>query len=396
MEFSRKKYQDTLREEIQHSDKKIWLITGAEWVWKKTFLRNFHARLHGENIPSVLIETQDPQSLESIFTDKWEEIRDAYIHILVPYDDALERIMQWYEGNKELVRGIFTTSRVYFGQFTEVSEFPLTGISWREYRDEIELSWTDSSDAFAGIPEPSLESIYDDYVLSGAYPAVLTLDRREARTEMQRVIFEKKCTEMVQQLYTKDEPLFRNFLRVLATETGSLLKWDYFARLAGIPRRKVATFLEILEEFGVIERILPFVRHEALETWLHDRFYWSDLSFMRVLLSDLYLQGAMRIRVLENFLYLELKALLSHDHTLWFYRKKSQATIPFILSETASDMIIPITILERDTFAIPQVFRSFHELYGPSVKRYMVFTHTLSDTRKIGETEILYKKCTDM
>ena len=61
-------------------------------------------------------------------------------------------------------------------------------------------------------------------MLSGAYPAVLTLDRREARTEMQRVIFEKKCTEMVQQLYTKDEPLFRNFLRVLATETGSLLK----------------------------------------------------------------------------------------------------------------------------------------------------------------------------
>ena len=397
MQFSRKNYQDTLLEEIQNSEKKFWLITGHAWVWKKTFLHLFHERLLHEKLPSVLVELQESDTIDSALSQKKDDIRDAYVHIISPYFDILDALVSWYEEHVSEIRGLCTTGRVYFGQYKEVTEFPLSGISWREYRDELFPSWKEAWDEGSENEDmKALEKAHETYLLSGAFPSVLTEENPETRRIRQQEIFEKKCTEVVQQLYKKDEILFRKFLTVLATETGSLLKWDYFSRLATIPRRKVRLFLDVLEEYGMIERLSPFVRDEKLETGLHDRFYWSDLSYICVLLWDLYLQWAMRIRVLENFLYLELKSLLSPENTLWFYRKKSQATIPFLIYDSLWDTILPITILERDTIAVPQVFRSFHDLYGPSVKRYMVFTHSLNDTRKIWDTEIIYRKCTDM
>lgn len=152
----------------------------------------------------------------------------------------------------------------------------------------------------------------------------------------------------------------------------------------------------MLVDHGVIDRLSPFVQDPTIETSIHDRFYWSDLSFMRVLLGDMYMQGGIRQKVIENFLYLELKNTLSDDHLLWFYRKKSQATLPFLLERISNQELIPITFTDRNSQAISQVIQSFQKTYGNLVKRYMVFTNTLVAHDIIDTKEILFLPCTIM
>ncbi len=158
----------------------------------------------------------------------------------------------------------------------------------------------------------------------------------------------------------------------------------------GIPRRKVWEFIDVLTEFSVIDRIQPYVRDITGETSIHDRYYWTDLSYVRALLGDMYMQGTLRQKVLENALYLELKFALTSDHILWFYRKKSQATIPFLLERLSNQELIPITFTERNTEVVPQIFQSFQHQYGTSVKRYIIFTASLCAEMELETVPVLF------
>jgi predicted AAA+ superfamily ATPase len=103
-----------------------------------------------------------------------------------------------------------------------------------------------------------------------------------------------------------------------------------------VPRRTIDRFVEILESSGIIITIDPFVRNKDKETSIHKKFYFSDLSFLRAILGPFALHSTDRARVYENFIFLELYRNLFPIHTIYFYRKKSQASISFILEHTGS------------------------------------------------------------
>jgi predicted AAA+ superfamily ATPase len=124
----------------------------------------------------------------------------------------------------------------------------------------------------------------DEYISLGHLP------RHISNPETIHDDFLSKCTEMKSEMFEKEYEQFIEFCRSLAMETGSCFKADKLAKLLGITRRKVNKYMEILLKYGVVKAIGPWVQDAETETSRHVKIYFSDLSFYRPLLSDMYYQ----------------------------------------------------------------------------------------------------------
>lgn len=392
MQFPRTKYIDRFLQKFQENPHKVWVITWKKWVWKKTFLHLLASHFESS---SLFFTVREGESFENVL---WQldrsKLEEGSIPVIIEnqsHEYSIGIVRRWFEAQKKSHLSLIINSDEFYttGDDT-VEEFSLPWISWREYRDALNI--LPSSEEFIHDSEKRtiVTSAFEKYIYRGSYPVFLEKDTEWEIFDLQKQLYEEKYAFMVSQLYKKDELLFQRFIRILALETGSLLKWDTLAKLVGIPRRKIAEFLDVLSESNIIERISPFVQDTGMETSIHDRFYWSELSTLRVLLGDMYMQGSLREKIIENVLYLELKAMLTDDHLLWFYRKKSQANIPFLLERISNRELIPITYSERTSCTIPQVFQSFHRNYGNMVKRYVIFTHAVIGSLMLEKTEVSF------
>lgn len=252
---------------------------------------------------------------------------------------------------------------------------PLSWVSFREYAESQGIH-IDIGEVLAGnSPIEKLNLIRDTYIERGSYPIHLTHPENIQNTFLEkRAIVESK-------LFKKEYTDFLEFTRTLAMNVWSPFKADQFAKLLNISRRKVHKYIDLLEEYALIQRVNTWVQNPDTETSRHTKFYFSDLYYLKALLGDTHYQGVQKLWAIENFIFLELNRKLDEDHSIYYYRKKSGAEIPFIIENTETGMVTPIEITTRDTVAISQVIQTFDGDYHDRVERYMVMNGRLA-TRK--------------
>lgn len=234
---------------------------------------------------------------------------------------------------------------------------------------------------------PSFLPLLEEYMSIGGYPEVVEASNENREGIIMR-IFEDTKNDILAKVKTRDHAVFLKFIQVLATQTWELLKIDKLSQITDVPRRTIDRFVEILESSGIIITIDPFVRNKEKETSIHKKFYFSDLSFLRAILGPYALHSTDRARVYENFIFLELYRNLYPVHTIYFYRKKSQASISFILEHNGNGALTPIDVSERSSDATPQAFLSFEADYGAEVNRYIVFNGSKLTEKELGEKKI--------
>lgn len=247
-------------------------------------------------------------------------------------------------------------------------------ISFREY---IESEWRVLSAPLFLRWESKAEE-YDEaklhYLKTGWNTELITfVDEGEMKVQLLR-LWDIKMTNIKPKLFKSEYWLFEEFLKHLALWVWDLFKADKLAKMLGSSRRKVHKYMEILEEEGIIVRLLPFCENSETELSRHEKVYFSDLSFLHAILGPIYYFWDTKKGIIENFVFLELRRKLDATHEIYFYRKKSQADISFVLRDTSKDLLTPIDVIERSSSAISQTIKTFDASYHDRVERYMILT----------------------
>ncbi len=203
-------------------------------------------------------------------------------------------------------------------------------------------------------------------------------------------LWSEKIANIKPKLFKSEYGLFEEFLKHLALNVGDLFKADKLAKLLGSSRRKVYKYMEILEAEGMLLHLHPFYENTETELSRHEKIYFSDLCFLHAILGPIYYFGDTKKGIIENFVFLELRHKLDASHEIFFYRKKSQAELSFILKNLEHNLLTPVDVVVRSTDAVSQAVKTFDATYHDRVEHYMILDEHTAAQKMYNETAVFF------
>ena len=333
MRYIKRTLENTILSKMQ--DNKAIIIYGARQVGKSTMLK----KLLSNNNDLLWLFGDQPQT-QSLFSGADET---AYISSqkiksiigskkIVVIDEAqmienigikLKTFTDYLIGTK-----IIATGSSSFDLANKINE-PLTGRKW-EYQ-LLPLSFTEMSGAGSILEETeNLET----RLIYGYYPEVVLNPGQE----------KERLLEMVNSYLYKDVLIWENLhkaekitklLQALAFQLGSMVSYSEIAALAGLDRKTVEKYIDLLEKAFVIYRLTSYSKNLRNEIKKSVKIYFYDNSVRNALISAF---NPLELRndigaLWENFIMAELlkKDLSAKNFARrWFWRNKQKQEIDLI------------------------------------------------------------------
>ena len=168
------------------------------------------------------------------------------------------------------------------------------------------------------------KDLYEEYLRFGGFPeVVLSSSEKEKKAWLDDVI--NAYIELDIKLLSDFEAshdLFR-LIRLLAGRTGSPLEVSRIGSIIGIDRRKVKSYIELLERTYFILALPPFTRSLDREISLRSKVYLADTGILQQLAQ------VSSGQVFENAAAVQLQ----HLGNLRYYQRNSGQEIDFILND---------------------------------------------------------------
>jgi len=185
---------------------------------------------------------------------------------------------------------------------------------------------------------------------------------------------------------------FRQLIRLLARQTGSLVNYSEWAAILGVSGDTVASYLAILEDSHIVATVRPFIGGRRAELTSRPKVYLVDNGIRNHLVGDVRSFGERVDRgpLLENWVFTELWKVLAPDQVLRFWRSTSAAEVDFVIESGGRRAAIEVKAQALGRPRLPRGARSFVEAYGPEVlflvNASLEHADTLSSTRLVWTT----------
>ena len=230
------------------------------------------------------------------------------------------------------------------------------------------------------------EERFARHLVFGGYPAVWLSQTPEVLlTDLVEAFVLRDASDLFR--ITRPDA-FRQLLRLLAGQVGSLVNLSEWASILGIGRDTVASYLDILESSHLIMTLSPFAGGKRAELTARPKVYLLDNGLRSRLLHDF---RPLEERtdagpLLENWVATELWKVLPDGATLHFWRSASGAEVDFVIAR--GDRILPLEVKadRRGRPSLSRSLRSFLEAYQPAIA--LVVNPGLAHKDRIGETEV--------
>lgn len=261
--------------------------------------------------------------------------------------------------------------------------FEIPETSFRDYSKAKNAEFSIAQILKKEVDFEELENLANNYLKSGAFA--------ENMENPDEIIanFDKKRTIIKEEIFEKEYEIFDNFIHALALENGQLFKEDQFAKNLNTSRRKIKKFTEILEKYGIIHSIEPFVTNPEKELTRHKKYYFGDLAFYRAAMGENYGIGTAKEKMIENFVFLELERKLDETHELLFWQKKSGTNIAFILKNKSTNRLTPIEIHLGNSQNPTLTMKSFYESYSSDIEHAMMLTENTTKWTNLNDKSFL-------
>ena len=197
--------------------------------------------------------------------------------------------------------------------------FPLAQIELREIFNPFEL-----------------KERLEEFLIFGAYPAVLTAKtKKEKREVLEEIAFSYLLKDIFQFEKVKAPSFLLDLLKLLAFQTGSEVSFSELAGSLGIDVKTVSRYLGILEKSFVIFRLKGFSKNLRKEITKKNKYYFYDNGIRNALIANF---NSLNLRndvsqLWESFLVVErIKSqryfkILSNNY---FWRTWDQKEIDFL------------------------------------------------------------------
>lgn len=230
------------------------------------------------------------------------------------------------------------------------------------------------------------EERFARHLIFGGYPAVWLSQTPEVLlTDLVEAVVLRDASD----LFRIARPdAFRQLLRLLAGQTGSLVNLSEWASVLGISRDTVASYLDILESSHLIKTLSPYAGGKRAELTARPKVYLLDNGLRNRLLHDFrpLEERTDAGSLLESWVATELWKVLPEGATLHFWRSASGAEVDFVIAQ--GDRVLPVEVKadRRGRPALSRSLRSFLDAYQPATA--LVVNSGLTHQDRIGETEV--------
>jgi predicted AAA+ superfamily ATPase len=225
------------------------------------------------------------------------------------------------------------------------------------------------------------------HLVFGGYPSVWLSENPEV---LLTDLLEAMVLRDASDLFRIGRPdAFRQLLRLLAGQAGSLVNLSEWASVLGISRDTVASYLEILESSHLIMVLSPFAGGKRVELTARPKVYLLDNGLRNRLLHDF---RPLEERtdagpLLESWVATELWKALPDGATLHFWRSASGAEVDFVIAR--GDLILPVEVKagRSERPLLSKSLRSFLDAYQPAT--CLLLNLSLAHRGQAGETMVV-------
>ena len=384
------------------SHKKITFLVGARQVGKTTLMKH----LQSQTKNSAYINCDDMytqvfkngsdfieyicfekklmnNSVNTFFLGEVQSIKNISLLLKNIYDNTDLKIIASGSGSLEIFRGIGDS---LVGRKEIIHMYPL---SFEEYITSLNKNMpqrTLSPNLIEAISKHA-----DTYLMQGGYPEVVKQSSRQKTIQTIKDIYNDYLQRDIKEyLTTEDIVSFQKYYALVATSIGSLQKIDALKQMLNIHRTKVEKYNFLLEHTFITHIIPPFVTNPQKEITSHKKIYFHDVGFVNQSYNNFEPIGNQKGKIIENFVCNEIIKNKTDLQELFFWRKKSQVEIDFIIKDSLENTLIPIEVKTKSTDNIPLSFKSFYRDYGKHIKYFVVANKDVYTEREFEGKKVFF------
>lgn len=186
-----------------------------------------------------------------------------------------------------------------------------------------------------------LTDLYKEYIAFGGYPKIV-LDNNVKRKEtyLQQIIDTYIRKDIKDLAGVRDTKKFNDLLKILASQSGQLLKVSELADITKLAVQTVNYYLEILEETYIIKLVSPFSTSAKVEVGKTPKVFFYDTGILQMLWLKKLQNGDIG-NIFETSVFSELVKKYGRTN-INYWRNKNMNEIDFILTNKRE--ILPIEV----------------------------------------------------
>jgi uncharacterized protein len=334
---------------------KIIVIYGARQVGKTTLVKEIQKK-YSEN--SSYFNCDEPD-IRRAFMDKTSTEIKAFLgnKKLVIIDEAqrvknIGLILKLIVDNFPSIQVIATGSSS-FDLSNEIAE-PLTGRKYEFYLYPISLEELREMHS-----DLEITRILETRMIFGMYPEIVTASG-DAGDRLRNIAASYLYKDVLQYQNIKNPEVLNKLLSALALQIGNEVSYNELAGIAGVDKKTISNYIQLLEKTFVVFRLSPFSRNLRNELKKMRKIYFYDTGIRNALINNF---NALDLRVdtgvlWENFMISE-RVKHNNNHgmakNIYFWRTHTQKEIDY-LEEYEGKLEGYEFKWEKDRFAKPKEF----------------------------------------
>jgi len=271
--------------------------------------------------------------------------------------------------------------------------FELGTVSFREFVDfKTEYKYSQKLGDFFAVEKDRSLSLLLEYLNFGGYPRVILEKKLSEKTRIINEIFRSYVEKDIAYfLGVNRADAFSLLIKLLASQTGQIIKYSKLAEESGISSATLKNYLWYAEKTFSIRMIAPYFKNKHKEITKAPTAYFYDLglrNFSLGLFGNLSQSDQLGF-IFQNFVAnCLLEKNINTARTLHFWRTLDKAEVDFVQSDGESVLPVEVKYSQLKNPSIARSLRNFIQEYSP--KEAWVINLTLEDEIKIGSTLVKF------
>ena len=372
---------------LQHIVKKEFtIITGARQTGKSTLMKQLEEHCKTAQMPTAFLNLENknilldldksplnlfsyiPESEERVivFIDEVQYLQDPSNFLKLLYDDYALKIKVIATGSSAFyIDNSFKDSLAGRKKI-----FNLPTCSFNEYlllrnRQDLldDVRRICSNDKAKSIYIDILQQEWEDYMLYGGYPAVITEPDKTEKAARIAEIRDSYIKRDVLESGVQNETAFYNLVRIIAAQSGNLLNTNELSLSLRIKSETIASYLTILQKCFHVVLVKPFYHNLRKELVKMPKTYLLDTGLLNSLLNN-FQPLALRTdkgMIWENTCFRLLYDKFGADE-IFFWRTSDGNEVDFVLPHAEKPFAVEAKYDEA--LIKPSKYKKFMETYA--------------------------------
>lgn len=377
----------------QHLTKKEFtIITGARQTGKSTLMKELDKHCKKAKIPSVFLNLENADILAELnksplnaflYLPETEKRTVVFVDEVQYLDNPSNFLKLLFDEYAHKIKIVATGSSAFYldKNFKDSLAgrkkiYNLPTCNFEEYlalrgKDDLlkEVKRIRTKENAKSLKIAFLQQEYEQFLIYGGYPAIITEKDKETKKEMLAEIRDSFVKRDILESGVRNEKEFYNLFRILASQSGNLLNTNELSNTLSIKNETVSNYLYILQKCFHIALVNPFYRNLRKELTKMPKVFLLDTGLLNCLLNNFQplIYRSDKGQIWETTCYKMLYEQYGQDE-IFYWRTSEKQEVDFVLPHIENPFAQEIKYSQ--TTITPKKHMKFSETYPEIPLKY--------------------------